>query len=92
MATPIPGLEMITVTKFTLCLKFPSTSLLLQLPGGCQNDNVATFNNKSVGGGEEKVKVNRETENGIKRISSVSRIWSRKFYDPNDLEKQNQNA
>jgi hypothetical protein len=39
---------------------------------------------------EGKVKVIRQIENGEKMMSVLG-IWSRKFYDPNDLKKQNQN-
>jgi len=38
-----------------------------------------------------KFKVICKTKNGKKESWFVSGIWSCKFFDPNDLEKQNQN-
>jgi hypothetical protein len=38
-----------------------------------------------------KFKVISKQKNGKKESSFVSGIWSRKFYNPNGLEKQNQN-
>ena len=43
---------------------------------------------------EEKAKVLRGLQNGVRgggRRQTCVGIWSYKFYDPNDLEKQNQN-
>jgi hypothetical protein len=40
---------------------------------------------------EKNVKVIREIENKKKESWRVSRMWSRKVYGQNDLEKQNQN-
>jgi len=37
---------------------------------------------------EGKCSVVREIENGKKKADSVSGIWSRKIYEPNDLQKQ----
>jgi hypothetical protein len=39
---------------------------------------------------KEKVKVIQQTENG-KNKAEMSGVWSCKFYDPKDLEKQNPN-
>jgi len=38
----------------------------------------------------EEIKVTRRRENGKKESCFVLGIWSRKFQDSNDLQKQNQ--
>lgn len=40
---------------------------------------------------EGKFKIARETGNGKKNKADLSGIWSNKLFDPNDLEKENQN-
>jgi hypothetical protein len=40
---------------------------------------------------EEQVKVIIKIENGKRRQPTCVGIWSHKFYDRNDLEKQNAN-
>jgi hypothetical protein len=68
-----------TVAVIHLCLMFPSTFLFLQLTGDWLSDNVATGTKKKGFGGQRKIKWKRNI---------VSRIWSRKLYDPKEMGKQ----
>ena len=51
---------------------------------------MAIVTKKEVLRAKEKFKMIQETENGKKK-TDVSGIWSHKFYDANDMEKQKQN-
>jgi hypothetical protein len=74
-------------------VKLPSAFLLLLGRGDWKGDNMAAVTNKrKVLSVEGKVKETREVRRGGgggQKSRRVSGLWSRKFYDPNYLERQN---